>query len=68
MRHAALFEDVPWALMVGEPHGFPTAQQVVMLASHRIAADDTVQAGDIAPMYLRAPDAEINWLTREAAQ
>jgi len=55
-------------LMVGEPHAFPTAQKVVVLASHRIAVDDTVAAGEITPMYLRAPDAEINWLTREAAQ
>jgi tRNA threonylcarbamoyladenosine biosynthesis protein TsaB len=68
IRHAALFEDVPWAMMAGEPHAFPTAQKVVVLASHRIAVDDTVQAGEIMPMYLRAPDAEINWLTREAAQ
>jgi tRNA threonylcarbamoyladenosine biosynthesis protein TsaB len=68
IRHAALFEDVPWALMAGEPHAFPTAQKVVVLASHRIAADDTVQASEITPMYLRAPDAEINWLTREATK
>ena len=68
IRHAALFEDVPWAMMAGEPHAFPTAQKVVVLASHRIAADDTVQAGEITPMYLRAPDAEINWLTREASK
>jgi hypothetical protein len=25
-----------------------------------------VSAADIQPMYLRAPDAEINWSTREA--
>jgi len=68
VRHAALFEDVPWAMMAGEPHAFPTAQKIVVLASHRIAADDTVQAGEITPMYLRAPDAEINWLTREASK
>ena len=68
IRHAALFEDVPWAMMAGEPHAFPTAQKVVVLASHRIAADDTVQASEITPMYLRAPDAEINWLTREATK
>jgi tRNA threonylcarbamoyladenosine biosynthesis protein TsaB len=68
IRHAALFADAPWALMAGEPHAFPTSQKVVVLASHRIAADDTVQASAITPMYLRAPDAEINWLTREAAQ
>lgn len=68
IRHAGMFEEVPWALMAGEPFAFPSAQKVVILASHRIASDDTVQAGDIVPMYLRAPDAQINWQTREASQ
>jgi hypothetical protein len=38
----------------------------VHLGSHRIAADDTVTAGAIEPIYLRAPDAEINWAVRQA--
>jgi tRNA A37 threonylcarbamoyladenosine modification protein TsaB len=51
--------------MAGPAATFPSALNVVALASHRIAADDTVSPTDIAPMYLRAPDAEINWLSRE---
>lgn len=64
-RHAALFLESPWARMAGPASTFPSALNVVALASHRIAADDTVSPTDIAPMYLRAPDAEINWLSRE---
>jgi tRNA threonylcarbamoyladenosine biosynthesis protein TsaB len=44
---------------------FPSATAVVTLGGHRMLADDTVTAAELQPMYLRAPDAEINWKTRE---
>ena len=67
-RHHAFFENVAFATLLGATAQFPSAQNIVVLASHRIAADDTVSATEISPMYLRAPDAEINWSTREAAK
>ena len=66
VRHHTYFENAPWATMAGQNAQFPTAHNVVTLATHRLASDDTVTASTIVPMYLRAPDAEINWSTREA--
>lgn len=66
VRHHEYFDGAPWANMTGVDAQFPTAQHVVTLATHRVAADDTMTASTIVPMYLRAPDAEINWSTREA--
>jgi tRNA threonylcarbamoyladenosine biosynthesis protein TsaB len=65
-RHAEMFSALTWAHIAGPSVDMPTAVNVVHLASHRIAADDTVTAGAIEPMYLRAPDAEINWAVRQA--
>jgi len=45
----------------------PSADVLVEIAVARIARDETVEARDIEPMYLRAPDAEINWAVREGA-
>lgn len=66
-RHADMFSSLPWAQCVGTTADFPTAPNIVHLASHRIAVDDTTMPGAIEPIYLRAPDAEINWAVRQAA-
>lgn len=63
-RHKELFDSLTFAQFLGDAGRFPLATQVVALATHRIAADDTVLPGAIEPMYLRAPDAEINWQSR----
>lgn len=67
VRYAQDFESAPWARLVGASASFPSATSVVRLASHRIAAEETTTATDIAPIYLRAPDAEINWASRGVA-
>ena len=63
-RHKEMFMALSLAQFLGDAGRFPLATQVVALATHRIAADDTVLPGAIEPMYLRAPDAEINWQSR----
>jgi tRNA threonylcarbamoyladenosine biosynthesis protein TsaB len=45
----------------------PSAEVLVEIAVGKIARDETIEARDIEPMYLRAPDAEINWAVREGA-
>lgn len=67
-RHQELFEASPWVSPLSTHGCVPTAEAVVTLASHCVAADKTVSATDIQPMYLRAPDAEINWQTREGSK
>jgi tRNA threonylcarbamoyladenosine biosynthesis protein TsaB len=46
----------------------PSAATLVQLAHPRALREDTVNPWEIQPLYLRAPDAEINWSTREAAR
>lgn len=46
----------------GDP--YPSAGPLVKLAHARALREEWVQARDIEPVYLRAPDALINWRTR----
>ena len=46
----------------------PSADSVVRIGAHRVAIDATVPAGGVEPIYLRAPDAEINWRTRRESR
>lgn len=67
-RFIDLFESSPWArVLTGGVHS-PTASSVVMLASRLLLDNKVVRPEDVEPMYLRAPDAEINWSTREGAR
>jgi tRNA threonylcarbamoyladenosine biosynthesis protein TsaB len=45
---------------------YPSAGPLVQLAHSRALREEWVQARDIEPVYLRAPDALINWSTRAA--
>jgi tRNA threonylcarbamoyladenosine biosynthesis protein TsaB len=47
---------------------FPSAGPLVQLAHARALREEWVNPWEIQPMYLRAPDAQINWTTREAAR
>lgn len=46
----------------------PSAAPLVQLAHAKALREDWVNPRDIQPVYLRAPDAQINWSTREAAR
>lgn len=65
-RYVDTFEGNPWAHIVGGDTLFPTASAVVTLGALALLDDKTVAPDKVEPMYLRAPDAEINWKTREA--
>lgn len=66
-RYAEVF-DAPWMQVLGAEHALPSADNVVRLGVVRTANDDAEPTSAVEPIYLRAPDAEINWQTREAAQ
>jgi tRNA threonylcarbamoyladenosine biosynthesis protein TsaB len=38
-----------------------------MLAHARALREDWVKPWDLQPLYLRKPDAEVNWQTRDGA-
>jgi len=44
----------------------PSAGALVQLAHARALREEWVRPDELAPVYLRAPDAQINWATREA--
>jgi hypothetical protein len=48
-------------------HGLahPSARDLVLLAHHRALQEEWVQSWEVVPTYLRKPDAEISWDTRE---
>lgn len=43
----------------------PNAASLVQLAHARAIREDFVQPWELEPMYMRPPDAEINWVTRD---
>jgi tRNA threonylcarbamoyladenosine biosynthesis protein TsaB len=47
---------------------YPTASSLVQLAHARALREEWVQPWELEPLYLRAPDAEINWSMRESAR
>lgn len=67
-RYAGIFSAGPWLSVMPSQLDFPSARSVVNLGVHALATDRTVSAAAVEPMYLRAPDAEINWVTRDGAR
>jgi len=67
-RYSEILSASPWLVVMPTQHDFPAARSVVTLAVTALAADRTVAAAAVEPMYLRAPDAEINWVTRDGSR
>jgi len=67
LRHAEALA-APWMHVLGAQFAAPSAEAVVRIGTHRVAVDATVPAGGVQPIYLRAPDAEINWRTRRESR
>ncbi len=67
-RHREIFEQLSFAEFGGSSMALPTASHVVLLGQQRLITDKTVGPNGIVLMYLRAPDAEINWQTREGTR
>ena len=60
-------ESITMASFAPTHLSMPDAQWMIDVAVQRVARDEVVSARDITPMYLRVPDAEINWAVREGA-
>jgi tRNA threonylcarbamoyladenosine biosynthesis protein TsaB len=46
----------------------PSAAPLVQLAHAKALREEWVQPAEVQPLYLRKPDAEINWASRETAR
>jgi tRNA threonylcarbamoyladenosine biosynthesis protein TsaB len=67
LRYPEHFADLPRAEIVEQGLSFPSAASLVQLAHARALREEFVPHWEIQPLYLRQPDAEINWATREGA-
>jgi tRNA threonylcarbamoyladenosine biosynthesis protein TsaB len=68
-RYPEAFEDQSRVEIVERgPLSFPSATALVQLAHARALREEWVKPWELAPLYLRKPDAEINWSMRETAE
>jgi len=64
VRHHDVFRSLVRAEVVTHGLAHPSARDLVLLAHHLALREEWVQPWDVAPNYLRRPDAEIRWDTR----
>ncbi len=67
LRHSAVFEGIRRVELADHGEAHPTAGSLVQLAHARALREEFVDLAELTPMYLRKPDAEINWTTRDGA-
>ncbi len=67
LRYAEDFEDLIGAETAEQYLAYPSAASLVQLAHARAIREEFVQPWELEPLYLRPPDAEINWMTRDGA-
>jgi tRNA threonylcarbamoyladenosine biosynthesis protein TsaB len=63
-RYREVFEGLKKIEIVEEGFAHPSASSLVMLAHAQALREQWVKPWDLQPLYLRKPDAEINWATR----
>ena len=64
-RYSALFRPLADVELVEPELVHPSARALVQLSHAQALREEWVQPWELAPLYLRRPDAEINWSTRE---
>lgn len=64
VRYSEEMQNVTRSTVHGVSHAFPTATSVLQLAIQKASREEWNSADSLEPMYLREPDAEINWATR----
>jgi tRNA threonylcarbamoyladenosine biosynthesis protein TsaB len=65
LRYQEAFADVAGLELGDQGLAHPSAASLVQLAHARALREDFVPPWELQPLYLRRPDAEINWATRD---
>jgi tRNA threonylcarbamoyladenosine biosynthesis protein TsaB len=65
LRYRTHFDDLPRVEITEEGLSYPSAGSLVQLAHARALREDFVPHWEIHPLYLRHPDARINFKSRE---
>jgi tRNA threonylcarbamoyladenosine biosynthesis protein TsaB len=66
LRYRDRFSDIRNAEFAEQWLAYPSAAPLVQLAHARALREDWVNPWDLAPLYLRKPDADINWSIRDS--
>jgi tRNA threonylcarbamoyladenosine biosynthesis protein TsaB len=66
-RYAEVFEGITKVELGDLDLAYPSAASLVQLAHAQALREQWVKPWEIQPLYLRKPDAEINWTTRDGA-
>lgn len=67
LRYREHFDDVARVEYGDVGHAYPSARALVELAHPKALREEFVQPWELAPLYLRKADAEINWEHRTSA-
>jgi tRNA threonylcarbamoyladenosine biosynthesis protein TsaB len=65
-RHGEILRDARHCELADASLQHPSAASLVQLAQARAVREEWVNPWELSPVYLRAPDAQINWSTRSA--
>jgi tRNA threonylcarbamoyladenosine biosynthesis protein TsaB len=66
-RYGELFVDLRDTVLGGAEHRYPTAATLAVLGLRALRQTGGAAPETLEPLYLRAPDAAINWSTRDGA-
>ena len=66
-RYSEAFEGLTKVEIVDRGNSYPSAISLVQLAHAQALREEFSAIDAIHPIYLRRPDAEINWVTRDSA-
>jgi tRNA threonylcarbamoyladenosine biosynthesis protein TsaB len=67
LRYRDQLEGIRRVELADAGEAYPQAGSLVQLAHARALREDFVSPAELTPLYLRMPDAEINWQTRDSA-
>jgi tRNA threonylcarbamoyladenosine biosynthesis protein TsaB len=67
IRYAEAFEGLTKVDVADRGLAYPSAASLVQLAHAQALREQWVKPWELRPLYLRKPDAEINWSTRDGA-
>jgi tRNA threonylcarbamoyladenosine biosynthesis protein TsaB len=65
LRYTEVFEAITHMELAESGQAYPNAGSLLQLAHARALREEFVPHWELEPVYLRQPDAEINWATRE---
>lgn len=67
-RYAGVFEQIGHLDVAEAGLAYPNSGSLVQLAHARALREEFIPHWELEPLYLRKPDAEINWQTRTSTQ